>query len=48
MQLCTGIEASNTLGDLPLHVVKDWVGVGVWSDVLPGLGHPEGDHVVPQ
>ena len=44
----TSIETSDTLRDLPLHVVKNWVGVGVGGDVLPVVGHPEGDHVLPE
>jgi len=51
--ICVGIihnssvETSNHLGDDPLDVVHDGVGVGVWGDVLVVGGLPEGDHVLP-
>ena len=43
----SGIEATDHLGDDPLDVVHDGVGVGVGGDVLVVLGLPEGDHVLP-
>ena len=48
VKILTSIETTNTLRYLPLHVVKNWVGVGVGGDVLPVLGHPERDHVLPE
>ena len=48
VKILTSIETTNTLRYLPLHVVKNWVGVGVGGDELTVLGHPEGDHVLPE
>ena len=48
VKILTSIETTNTLRYLPLHVVKNWVGVGVGGDVLPVGGHPERDHVLPE
>ena len=44
----SSIEPSNHLGDDPLDVVHDGVGVGVGSDVLVIAALPEGKHVLPQ
>ena len=52
--ICVGIihnssvETSNHLGDDPLDVVHDGVGVGVRGDVLVIAALPEGKHVLPQ
>merc|ERR1719434_534963 len=43
----SSIEPTHHLGDDPLDVVHDGVGVGVGGDVLVVLGLPEGDHVLP-
>ena len=43
----SSIEPAHHLGDDPLDVVHDGVGVGVGGDVLVVLGLPEGDHVLP-
>ena len=42
-----GVEAADHLGDDPLDVVHDGVGVGVGGDVLVVGRLPEGDHVLP-